>query len=730
MRFFFTPLFATKKWSCLCIVFLFCKILVAQNYWSTTQNCLDITCNNYTLNASEFYQNLKDLKKGSHLSLTLPNPEVPQSFIKFKVQKTKVFSKELENKFNTIKTFKGTQNGKKGYKLRFSMSQNKLPVFYFTGFSNKKKWKLTPKKNNSYHFIEETLHTNRLLTNNQCFVKETTTISPSTPLENRAAKNSNTNQTGELITLRTAILAKGEYSEYFITKNNVENSIESIQKEIVLHAIATSINNINQVFEKDLGVHLELISNNDELIFLDSDTDPFHNNSTIENIYFEGNTQIYDLIGDTNFDIGHVFDKGFAGLARVGAICSNGKAEGVSGAPIPEGTGFDFTVLAHELGHQLGATHTQNYNCARSESGSAVEPGSGSTIMGYAGACDANAEIQSLSDEYFHYISMQQIQDHLSQVTCNLTKETLINQAPEITPLESYIIPASCAFKLTAEATDPEGDTLYYNWEQLDSDETTIPLVSSAEYGPLFRSYPPSTSPERIFNPDEDNLWEVLPSVSRNLHFGLSIRDGQPSNVVTEEMEISVINTGEVFEIINLENYNYVQGLPNTIEWNVANTADNTFINTSKVKIEISYDNGLSYTEVLSTETDNDGIEEVHFPSNKTSTEARIKISAIDNIFFTESPAITINNFESSNIDDLILPFKNPIQGNLSIETQNIPNNTEITFTIYQLNGKKLNQQTITGVNKTLNLETLASGLYLCKIQIGEIQKVKKIVIL
>ena len=50
---------------------------------------------------------------------------------------------------------------------------------------------------------------------------------------------------------------------------------------------------------------------------------------------------------------------------------------------IPEGDTFDIDFVAHEMGHQLGANHTFSYEIEGT--GVSVEPGSGSTIMGYAG---------------------------------------------------------------------------------------------------------------------------------------------------------------------------------------------------------------------------------------------------------------------------------------------------------------------------------------------------------
>ena len=58
------------------------------------------------------------------------------------------------------------------------------------------------------------------------------------------------------------------------------------------------------------------------------------------------------------------------------------------------------------MGHQFGADHTQNNDCNRASTAS-MEPGSASTIMGYAGICSPN--VQNSSDAYFHAISIEEM---------------------------------------------------------------------------------------------------------------------------------------------------------------------------------------------------------------------------------------------------------------------------------------------------------------------------------
>ncbi len=232
-------------------------------------------------------------------------------------------------------------------------------------------------------------------------------------------------------------------------------------------AIATTLNRTNGIYEMDLAIRLILVANNNSIIYTDGATDPYTNNSG--GVMLNENQANLDVvIGTANYDIGHVFSTGGGGIAQLRSPCtSGGKARGVTGLGNPVGDPFDVDYVAHEVGHQFGGNHPQNNNCQRSSA--SMEPGSASTIMGYAGICAPN--IQSNSDAYYHGISIQEIADYM-QIGGGNGCATVIapaNDPPTITtPGLDYIIPASTPFVLTASASDPNGDALTYNWEQWD----------------------------------------------------------------------------------------------------------------------------------------------------------------------------------------------------------------------------------------------------------------------
>src|SRR5690606_38438515 len=254
--------------------------------------------------------------------------------------------------------------------------------------------------------------------------------------------------------------------------------------------------------ENDLAIRLEIIDDNDLIIFLDPETDGLTNNNSETIINKEIQPLIDAAIGASNYDIVHVFTKtssGGDGIAQLRSVCTSNKARGVTGFFSPTGDSFDIDFVAHEMGHQFGATHTFNNSCnANRTNATAVEPGSGSTVMSYAGICPDN--VQGNSDGYFHAVSISQIWDNIIYGNSSCATETAItNQAPVIAALSNYTIPARTAFVLEASVSDLDGDVLTYSWEQQDNEVAVQPPAADSKAGPLFRSRPPNQSSKRFF---------------------------------------------------------------------------------------------------------------------------------------------------------------------------------------------------------------------------------------
>ncbi|MEL6864258.1 MAG: reprolysin-like metallopeptidase, partial [Bacteroidota bacterium] len=362
---------------------------------------------------------------------------------------------------------------------------------------------------------------------------------------------------------RLAVATTGEYSNY-------HGATSSAQSGLVLSAVVTSVNRINQVYEIDLGLRMVLIGNTDQVFYYNAATDPF-NPSNMGSFLSQNRSNMSSVIGNANFDIGHGFAQGSSnsGLANLAVICSNNKAGGVTRMVQPEGDPFDIDYTSHEMGHQFGGNHTQNNNCNRVSSAS-YEPGSASTIMGYAGICSPN--VQGNSDDYFHAISLTEMSAHITNSggTCATIVSTG-NQAPTVSAGADYTIPISTPFELTAIASDPDSDPLTYCWEQWDRQVATMPPSSSSTTGPAFRSIQPSNNPTRTF-PNLNDLvnnvsptWEVLPSVSRNLNFIITVRDNAAGGGCTDEdlMLVNSSNTAGPF-LVNSPNTAVVWGVGTT----------------------------------------------------------------------------------------------------------------------------------------------------------------------
>lgn len=436
-----------------------------------------------------------------------------------------------------------------------------------------------------------------------------------------------------------AISAAGEYTRY-----------HGGSKVLALAAITTLLNRVNEVYQRDVGAEFVLASGNDAIIFTDPASDPFSNDDT--DIDVNGLVQVTAQTLPSGalgpFDIGHVVNTGGGGQAGLGVLCTADKSDGMTGSSDPVGDAFFIDYVAHEIGHQFGADHTFNGTTGSCGGGNRVaeqafEPGSGSSIMAYAGIC-GEENIQPHSDPYFHSKSIEQMRAHMATVsTCGATLP-LSNNAPQAAAGSDYVIPANTPFALKGAGADLDGDPLLYNWEQIDNKGTESSSVATmVDDGtrPLFRFVSPTTSPERIL-PSLPSLLsgtlatgEAWPTTNRDLNFRLTVRDGQ-GGVASDDMKVQVINTGAAFRITSpLSGVTLTPGGSQAVAWDVASTTVAP-ISCGKVDISVTQNEGSSWTP-LATSLPNSGSATVTLPGNLTSS-IRLKVACSDNIFFAISP--------------------------------------------------------------------------------------------
>lgn len=409
-----------------------------------------------------------------------------------------------------------------------------------------------------------------------------------------------------------------------------------------LAAVVTAINRVSGIYEREMGIAFVLVPDNDQLIYTDAASDPFANTSvdvlSIQDV-------LDDVIGNENYDLGHMFTTSFGGIAALGGLCSvEEKGKGLSGLPNPVGDPFYVDYVAHEIGHQLGGTHTFNGNsqaCIFNRiAHSAFEPGSGSTIMAYAGICGSN-NLQYNSDAYFHPISLLQMTSFVESAADTCANHiTTSNNSPtaDANPddLSNLVIPIGTPFELEGEGIDPDGDPLSYLWEQWDLGPQQDVNQGDNGIGPLFRSWAPTTKETRVF-PRLENLLdntmsvgETLPSTQRDLSFKLTVKDNH-GGWSADQVNIEVTPSAGPFRVTNHNSTSSTITENIQVTWDVAGT-NGSIINCSHIDVY------LLLTEtgeeiLIEDNTPNDGSTTAILPYIQASG-VRVKVKCDNNIFF------------------------------------------------------------------------------------------------
>lgn len=561
----------------------------------------------------------------------------------FLVQEASVMEYELQNQFPEIRSFVGRGINDPSALLRFSLSPQKglsamilskgRTVFiepYSEDLESYISFVNSPKDEHSHDFVCETES-----------VQSDFKLSDE---EVSALRNAND---GTLRTYRLALACTVEYAQFH------GGTLPS-----VLAAMNTTMTRVNGIYERDLGVRMVIVANNANVIFLgpNVNSDPYDN--------FNGGAMLAQNqatcdsnIGSANYDIGHVFSTGGGGIAGLNSVCTvSGKARGVTGLPAPIGDAFDVDYVCHEFGHQYGANHTQNNPCQRSAV--SVEPGSASTIMGYAGICPPN--VQTNSDDYFHAVSIEEMWTNISigSGSSCFTGSPTNNVAPVANAGSNFSIPRSTAFILKGAATDSDTPSgLTYCWEQIDPTPAPMPPQSTSTAGPAFRSLDPTLSPDRYMPPLSTVMsgslattWEVVPSVARTMNFSLTVRDNELGGAATDSDVMSVdVQGGTPFTVNTPPTWG--PGSSQQATWVVGET-DIAPINCQSVNILFTTDNGSSFT-TLASGVPNTGTATITVPSISDTNNAKLLVEAADNIFYAVSDAFTVSNAQDFSISSI-----------------------------------------------------------------------------
>ncbi len=568
-----------------------------------------------------------NLKNGLLFEMPMPDG----SFQRFQIFEYAMMHPDLAAKFPSIKTYTGKGIDDASASIKLDVTQ--LGFHAMTLSPKGSVFIDTYNKNTTTEYICYNKNDLMRVSSFTCEFNDLTNGLIKVPDATSAQRSSGT----QLRTYRLAMACTGEYASYY--GGTVSGAMAGI---------TTTVNRVNGVYETETSIRMVLIANNNQIIYTNSSTDPY-TNSNGSTMLGQNQTNIDNVIGSANYDIGHVVSTGGGGVAYLGVICSsNYKARGVTGSSAPTGDAFDIDYVAHEMGHQFGGNHTFNSStgsCSGNRASSAAyEPGSGITIMAYAGICGSD-NLAPHSIAYFHTKSFDEINIYSTTGngnSCPVNTGTG-NNPPVVTSMGStHSIPISTPFVLTGAATDADSDPIYYSWEEYDLGPAGAWNVQSTT-APQFRPFEPTLSPSRTFPQMSDvvnnttTVGELLPNQARTLKFRLTVRDNRAGGggVMHPDttLNISVVNSGGAFAVTAPNTaVTWAGGSSQTVTWNVSGTTGSG-INTANVKISLSTDGGYTYPTVLLASTPNDGSQTITVPNIATTT-ARIKVEAVGNIFF------------------------------------------------------------------------------------------------
>ena len=608
----------------------------------------------------------------ANVQIDLPLPD--GGYGRFRVMESPILPPNLANKYPSIRTY-----SIEGISDPTATGRIELTSLGFRGLilSDKGRgsiaidpyWQNNPQGNLSYYLKDSDSKMGNCLTASlstsqmQALRNVSSSIAPLATNNNKGSAWAG----GSLRKVRLAIACSGEFAQQVsgVSGSTPGNLLTT------LTFITGVANRISAILTKDFGLSFQLVEAEDQLIALNPSTDLFPDNTSANSTEIANinQTLIDNVVGSANYEFGHIF---LGGTSSWGVSVGSGeglvfgilgdasrKAKCLSARGSTDYLRTDFDLLvAHEMGHGLNANHT--FSDRYEGTGAQVEPGSGSTIMSYAGIT-ATGNLQADSDGYYSSKSLEQMITYASSAPGNAAYETINtgNVLPNLTPLRNYTIPAQTPFVLTASATDENGDTLTYCWEQLDSairakDPTKSPRDDGSS--PLFRSFPPASDPSRMFPqlnyvlnynniPPPGNgtsgssiyaTGEYLPTTTRNMKFRVTVRDNSSGSggIVYADSTVSSLATAGPFAITSFNTADrLVIGSSQTIIWSVNNTSAGTTVNCANVKITLSLDGGQTFPVVIAASTPNTGSYPFVVPNNAT-TQGRIKVEAAGNIFF------------------------------------------------------------------------------------------------
>jgi hypothetical protein len=581
-------------------------------------------------------------------------PSVKGNMERYEVYEASNFDSELQAQFPNIRSYVGVGIDDRTAQVRISLDPRGIQAMIFRA-GQRNEFVEPYSQDGSVYAVYNSSRTKGKL--------PFTCSTQDNEIANNISAETLRSSNGVLKTFRLAMSCTAEYANYF-------GATSSAQSGLVLAAYNASMTRVNGIYEIDLAIHMNITANSTNVIYYSATTDPYSDAAAGSGGSWNGELQttLTNVLGVSTYDIGHLFGASGGGgnAGCIGCVCSTDGSKGSAftspGDGVPAGDNFDVDYVAHEMGHQFGGNHTFSHGTENNAVN--IEPGSGSTIMAYAGITGAT-DVQAHSDPYFAYRSILQIQTNLLSKTCS-TNTTITHGTPVVNAGADWTIPKGTPFKLTGSATDSGGNSsLTYCWEQNDDASTglgaanslgaTGSLVSTTKTtGPNFRSRNPETVPFRympklqsILNNTLTADWESVSSVARNLNFALTVRDnvvgGGQTN--TDAMIVTVNASVGPFDVTsqNTDQLIWAQGSSQTITWTVNSTT--SLVGSTNVDILLSTDAGQTYTTSLASGVPNNGSYAITVP-NITSPNCRVMVKPTGNIYFDiNTKNIAIGNY-------------------------------------------------------------------------------------
>jgi len=497
---------------------------------------------------------------------------------------------------------------------------------------------------------------------------------PSTPVQPYEPRGP-----GTLRTYRFACACTGEFA---VAASEAQGHAPNVPDALAAVAIMTAYTSL--LTERDVDVRLQLVANNAQVIFLNPATDPYDAADSNANLSANSST-LTGRIGSSNYDLGHVLTRIPGGVAYLSSACNSQKAGGVSGtARTDTGDPFDPQIMMHEVGHQLGANHSFNGSIDRClgnrSANTAWEPGSGTTILSYAGGCPVGNvppgdNVVVSRDIMYHVGNILEMRTRLANGGGSCGGSAPTGNSPPVIqtfpPLTGLSIPANTPFDLAGSATDVEDTALTYSWEEIDLGPQQPLTDPDNGQSPLFRCFPPRSTGARVF-PQLADLRSGVPTpgekmpaaASSGRKFRLGIRDNHVAGggvTISSTVTLPVV-AGTGFRVTYPGAGDLLAAGAAGVTWNVAST-NIPPISTSTVDVWLSTDDGLSFPTVLAANVPNTGGATVTIPRLSTST-ARLRINAVGNVYFAFSSAFSIQpcnpdvnsdgNIDQGDVDSLI----------------------------------------------------------------------------